>query len=88
MRRVIAHICPCHGYKANSECDECLHDRDRGEGPYVSNENLYKGWFEHIGRHPIYIRDKQHLKEECSKRGLLAKSLMKPKSIGSGYEMR
>lgn len=84
---IYSHICPRHGYKKGAECDECIKD-ETGEGPYVTNENLYKGWYEHIDKHPIYIRDKQHLKEECAKRGLMAKSLMKPKSQGKGYEMR
>ena len=29
-----------------------------------------EGWWEHIDTDPIYIRDKNHLKEECEKRGL------------------
>lgn len=86
-RNIYSHICPKHGYKKGGECDECTKD-EVCDAPYVPNENNYSGWYEHIAAKPIYIRDKAHLKEECSKRGLMARSLMKPKSQGKGYEMR
>ena len=53
-----------------------------------SETNWAKGWWENIAHEPIYIRDKQHLKEVCEAHGVMAKALMKPKSDGKGWEMR
>jgi hypothetical protein len=32
-------------------------------------------WYEHIADHPIFIRSKKQLREECEKRGMIAKAL-------------
>ncbi len=44
------------------------------------------GWWDNIAPHPIYIRDKQHLKEVCNKYGVIPKAFMKPKSQGKGTD--
>lgn len=32
-------------------------------------------WYEHIADHPIFITSKKQLREECEKRGMIAKAL-------------
>ena len=32
-------------------------------------------WYEHIAENPIFIKSKKQLREECDKRGMLAKTL-------------
>jgi len=32
-------------------------------------------WYEHIADHPIFIKSKKQLREECAKRGMIAKAL-------------
>lgn len=52
----------------------------------VRKENWVEGWWENIDKTPLYIKDKEHLKRECNKRGLIPKCFAKPKSQGKGLE--
>jgi hypothetical protein len=52
----------------------------------VRKENWVEGWWENIDHEPIYIKDKEQLKRECDKRGLIPKAFAKPRSQGKGLE--
>ncbi len=85
---VIAMICPKHGFVNDNHCPRC-DETKATDTVHINMGEWIVGDYEHIDpRGPIHIRDKAQLKEECLKRGLMAKSLMKPKSQGAGYEMR
>lgn len=41
-----------------------------------STSHIFKEeWYEHIADHPIFITSKKQLREECEKRGMIAKTL-------------
>lgn len=47
--------------------------RSSGKAPAVI---LFKEeWYEHIDENPIFITSKKQLKQECEKRGMIAKTL-------------
>ena len=77
---------PQHGFKQGDRCDECLAKPETTHN--VNREGWIEGWWEHIDSHPIYIRDKQHLFEECRKRGVMPKAFAHRKSQGSGWEIK
>lgn len=57
------------------------------EGKRVARKSdVVEGWWENITTHPIYIKDKKHLKEVCQKYGVIPKIFAKPKSQGKGLE--
>ena len=83
---VVAMICRKHGFVAAPICPRCEDEATQGK-LYVNTGEWVKGWYEHIDpKGPIYIENKEQLKWECEARGLLARSLMKPKSQEKGYE--
>jgi len=87
-RKMIASICPRHGFTTGDHCEKCSSEKPK-DTLQINTGEWVNGWYEHIDpKGPIYIESKAHLRHECAKRGLLAKSLMKPKSQGAGYEMR
>jgi hypothetical protein len=57
-------------------CPTCWAQEDR----QLPNSGATHVWktelWEHIAHEPIEIRSKRHLKEECKKRGLIAKGYM------------
>lgn len=62
-------------------------------GKRVANKKDWvAGTWENISSKPVYIRDKQHLKEVCIAEGkrtgrtIIPKAFMKPKSQGKGFE--
>ena len=84
----IALICPRHGFILGDHCQKCDLEKPK-DTVFLNTGTWVTGFYEHIDpKGPIYIESKAQLKMECLKRGLMAKSLMKPKSIGQGYEMR
>lgn len=84
----IALICPRHGFTYGDCCQKCAEEEPK-DTLYINTENWVVGDYEHIDpKGPIHIESKAQLKEECLKRGLMAKSLMKPRHQGAGYEMR
>jgi len=85
-KTVVALICPRHGYMLGDHCAKC--EDVKGEGVRVNTNDWVRGWYEHIGPQPIYIRDKQHLFQECEKHGNMPKAFLKPKSQGKGYEIK
>jgi len=54
----------------------------------IITDKNHTGWFDHLGDRPVYIESKKHLAEVCDQRGLYARSIMKPKSQGKGFENR
>ena len=50
------------------------------------NQDYVRGWWENIDKEPIFIEDKEHLKRECQRRGLIPKMFAKEKSQGKGLE--
>ncbi|KXH72802.1 MAG: hypothetical protein AM326_10980 [Candidatus Thorarchaeota archaeon SMTZ-45] len=71
--KTVSMICPKHGYKRMSECDECAKERETA-GPAV---HIFKPMvYEDITDHPILIRSKKHLKEECKKHDVIAARLL------------
>lgn len=87
-RHIHAHICPKHGYKQGAKCDECVEMQEAPQSPAIRTDSWIEGMWEHIDTKPIYIRNKQHLYEECTKRGQIPKAFMKPKSQGKGMEFK
>ncbi len=84
-RRVVGIICPSHGYIQGSYGPECTSPSPKRK-LYINTSEWVKGWYEHIDSYPIYIESKRQLKEECDKRGMVAKSLLHVKS-SSGHEL-
>ena len=85
---VIAMICPKHGFTHGNHCPRC-EEMKATDTVHINTGEWIVGDYEHIDpKGPIKIESKEQLIQECSKRGLLAKSLMKPKHRGAGYEMR
>jgi hypothetical protein len=66
-------------------------DKYNGANRSVHKEDWASGHWENLpdayGK-PTVIRNKEHLRQECEKRGVMAKGLLKSKSQGRGYEMR
>lgn len=88
-RITIGVACDKHGFQRGSSCPRCDENAKRTDEIRVNTGDWVKGWYEHIDPSgPIYIESKKQLIYECEKRGLLARSLMKPKSQGQGYEHR
>ena len=57
------------------------------EGKRVARKlDTVEGWWENIDRDPIYIKDREHLKRECNKRGVIPRAFSKSKSQGKGLE--
>ena len=57
------------------------------EGKRVARSGDYvRGWWENIDKEPIWIEDKEHLKRECQKRGVIPKIFAKRQSQGKGLE--
>ena len=89
MRNIVAHICPKHGFQQGEHCPECVEMQDEpSRGPAVHTDDWVKGIWEHIDAKPIKIESKAHLFAECAKRGHIPKAFMKPKSQGSGWELK
>ena len=84
-RKTVAFICNKHGFVRGGTCPQCEEERPN-KAPNINSQRWVEGWYEHIDREPIYIKDKKHLVRECEKRGLVARAFMKPKSRGDGYE--
>lgn len=61
-----------------------------GANRNVKKEDWASGHWENLpdaqGR-PTYIQNKSHLRAECTRRGVMAKGLLKSASQGRGYEM-
>jgi hypothetical protein len=61
--------------------------RKSAEGRRVARKKDWvEGWWENIDKEPIYIKDKEQLKAECQKRGVIPKAFAKPVSQGKGLE--
>jgi len=71
--------CDKHGYFSSPECPLCA-TATTGVPFGIKTDSWVTGWWEHIDKNPMYIRDKSHLIQECEKRGVLAKAFMKPHS--------
>lgn len=63
------------------------------EGRRIKRSPHYvEGWWENISAKPIFIKDRQHLKEVClaeskrTGRTIIPKMFAKPKSQGKGFE--
>ncbi len=88
MSTVVALICHKHGFTQGATCPRC-DEAKTSDTVHINTGEWIVGDYEHIDpKGPIHIESKEQLIQECSKMGLLAKSLMKPKSQGQGYEMR
>jgi hypothetical protein len=54
-----------------------------------NDDATWNGVYENIARDPIRITGgRRELIEVCNRHGVAAKALLKPRSQGSGYEMR
>jgi len=53
---------------------------------HINTGEWVKGWYDHLGDRPVYIESKKQLAEVCNQRGLYARSIMKPKSRGKGFD--
>ncbi len=63
------------------------------EGKSIARkQNWVEGWWENISFKPIYIKDKEHLKQVCVEEGrkqgrtIIPKAFVKAKSQGKGIE--
>lgn len=83
--KTVALICPSHGFVRGGVCPECAARREAEFG--VGTDSWVEGWWDDLGPEPVYIHNRKHLIEECSKRGLAPRVLLKPKSQGRGLEM-
>ena len=54
----------------------------------LKTDSWVRGWWENIDTEPIYIHDKQHLINECEKRGVYARAFVKHNSQGRGLAHR
>jgi len=88
-------ICRVHGFYTDicKPCEEEYKKASRGRGKLESimvntDKWVSQGEYEHIDPNMPHMRFDSvgDLKRECEKRGLLVKCLMKPKSIGRGFE--
>lgn len=67
-----------------------IDEKYNGANRNVSKEDWASGHWENLPDkqgNPTLIRNKEHLRQECERRGVLAKGLLKPKSQGKGWEM-
>ena len=87
-RTQISGICSKHGYYKGQYCPVCIKEQHYPDVPNINTGEWVKGYYEHIDTDPIYIESKQHLIQECKKRGLYAKAFLKHKSQGKGLEHR
>lgn len=65
-------------------------DTYNGANRNIQKEDWATGHWENLPDErgaPTLIHNKEHLRQECEKRGVLAKGLIKPTSQGKGYEM-
>lgn len=65
-------------YTRIAECGniKCECGGDTNIIPSPSSVHIFKEeWYEHIDENPIFIKSKKQLKEECEKRGMIAKAL-------------
>lgn len=85
-RKVVALICPKHGFTLGDHCPRCAEDNDK-QTVNVQTHDWVKGVWTDIGPEPIYIESKEHLFQECEKRGVMPRAFMKPKSQGKGFEI-
>jgi putative FmdB family regulatory protein len=63
-------------HRYDVKCPECGNDKCN---MLFTNHNrgfdFEPQFFEHLDKKPVWIRNKQHLKEECKRRGVMAKCL-------------
>ena len=76
-------MCPQH---PNWELDKCVWCGTYKDTIYTTTYDWCQGYWEHIDKQPIYIRDKEHLRQECNKRGVIPKAFLKHTSQGKHYE--
>jgi len=83
--------CPTHGFSWNTDgrfCADCGWSPNRASGGFSIIDKVdpkwCHGWYEHIDHNPIKIESKQHLINECNKRGMVARAFSKRKSQGKG----
>jgi hypothetical protein len=70
---VVSMICHIHGYCKGSPCPKCV-DAIINDSTAV---HIFKPMiYNDIAEEPMLIESKKQLKEECSKRGLIAARLM------------
>jgi hypothetical protein len=80
---MMSDMCPNH---PNWELRRCPWCGDTKDSVHINTESWICGYWEHIDKQPIYIRDKAHLKQECEKRGVLPRAFLKHTSQGKHYE--
>lgn len=75
------------------KADELGQCKSSSEGRATMRQRDWiRGWWEHIGPEPVFIRDKQHLKQVCQAesrrtgRIIIPRAFAKPKSDGRGIE--
>lgn len=88
-RRVVALICPKHGFTTGALCPRCEATQDSATVHINTYEWVKKGEWEHIDPHipHMNLSSKEELFRVCESRGLLPKAFMKPTSRGKGFEI-
>lgn len=79
-----------HGY-CDTSCQDSMRDPrlTASTQPFIPEDSVYNGVYEDIAWNPITITGgKKELAKVCREHGVMAKSLIKSKSQGKGYEMR
>ena len=80
--KTVCLICPSHGFIRGDHCPHCVPSNKSSFN--INDESWVSGYYEHIDTHPIYIRDRKHLINECAKRNSVPRAFMKRNSQGKG----